>query len=605
MFQTFTSSSNSSNGPERLSALREEMRKHDVTMFLIPHADEHQNEYLPERAERLAWLTGFTGSAGYCIATLDEAVAFTDGRYTVQINEQIDKSVFSAENSVETPPSQWLEKNAGSKDIIAYDPWLITINQLKTFKKAAKKAGSDLKPVENLIDKVWSDQPSEPIGMVSIHDIRYAGKSAEEKIAEIQSVIADQSCDFTILTDPASLAWLFNIRGNDLIHNPLALGYAVIPVKEKPLVFMDERKLGDSEKAYLSKISTLHSPASLEKELRNLSRGKTILCDPDLVSIALAQIIEGSDGKIIHGRDPVVLPRATKNETEREGARNAHLRDGVAMAKFLCWLDAQNAGSLTEIDAAKKLEAIRVSNAETMQAPLKEISFDTISASGPHAALPHYRVNEASNRTIGDGEIYLVDSGAQHDDGTTDITRTIAIGKPPAEAVTDFTLVLKGHIAIDQARYPKGTRGIDLDVLARHALWQNGKDYAHGTGHGVGSYMNVHEGPQGIHRRAMEPLQPGMIISNEPGYYVEGKYGIRIENLVIVTEAEDIGGNVETHTFENITWAPMDTRLIDRSLLRDDEIKWLNDYHSRVFEKISPHLEGDELAWLRNATKSI
>ena len=256
-----------------------------------------KNEYLPERAERLAWLTGFTGSAGYCIATLDQAVAFTDGRYTVQINEQIDKSAFSAENSVETPPSKWIEKNAGSKDIIAYDPWLITINQLKTFKKAAKKAESTLKPLENLIDKVWSDQPPEPMGAVSIHDIRYAGKSAEEKIAEIQSVIADQSCDFTMLTDPASLAWLFNIRGNDLIHNPLALGYAIIPTKEKPLLFMDERKLGDAEKAYLNKISTLHSPASLEAELRKLSRGKTVLCDPDLVSIALAQIIESADGK--------------------------------------------------------------------------------------------------------------------------------------------------------------------------------------------------------------------------------------------------------------------------------------------------------------------
>lgn len=605
MFQTFTSSSNRSSGPKRLSALREEMHKESVTAFLVPHADEHQNEYLPERAERLAWLTGFTGSAGFCIATLDQAIVFTDGRYTVQTNEQIDKSAFTPENSVETPPSKWLEMNASKKDVVAYDPWLITINQLKAFEKSAAKSESKLKPVENLIDRIWADQPSEPMGTVSLHDVKYAGKSAKDKISEIQAIIEEKACDYTLLTDPASLAWLFNIRGNDLIHNPLALGYAIVPASGKPLLFMDERKLDDTVKTFLSGVTTLYAPQEFEKELRNLATGNTALCDADRVSVALAQIIENADGKTIHGRDPVILPRAMKNEAERKGTRSAHIRDGVAMAKFLCWLDSQAGGTLTEIDAAKKLEAIRKSNAEAMQSELKEISFDTISASGPHAALPHYRVSEASNRILGDGEIYLVDSGAQHDDGTTDITRTIAIGKPQKEAVTDFTLVLKGHIAIDMARFPKGTRGIDLDVLARNALWQHGKDYAHGTGHGVGSYMNVHEGPQGIHRRAMEPLQPGMIISNEPGYYVEGKYGIRIENLVLVTEAEDIGGNVETHAFENVTWAPIDTRQIDKSLLVDHEVSWLNDYHAQVFEKISPHLAGDELAWLKQATRSL
>lgn len=605
MFQKFTSTSDLSSGPARLAALREEMRKESATAFLVPHADEHQNEYLPERAERLAWLTGFTGSAGFCIVTIDQAIVFTDGRYTVQINEQINKTAFTAENSVETPPSKWMDGNIGDKDVIAYDPWLITINQLKTFEKTATKSKSQLMPVDNLIDRIWLDQPSEPMGTVSLHDVKFAGKPAQDKISEVQAIIAEKSCDYTVLTDPASLAWLFNIRGNDLIHNPLALGYAIVPANGKPLLFMDERKLDDTVKAYLDDVSILHAPKEFEDELSNLAKDKTALCDADRVCVALAQIIINADGKIIHGRDPVILPRAMKNEAERNGTRSAHIRDGVAMATFLCWLDAQAGGTITEIDVAKKLETIRKSNAAAMQSELKEISFDTISASGPHAALPHYRVSETSNRILGDGEIYLVDSGAQHDDGTTDITRTIAIGIPQSEAITDFTLVLKGHIAIDQARFPKGTRGIDLDVLARNALWQNGKDYAHGTGHGVGSYMNVHEGPQGIHRRAMEPLQPGMIISNEPGYYVEGKYGIRIENLVLVTEAEDIGGNIKTHTFENVTWAPIDSRLIDTPLLSDSEVKWLNTYHSQVFEKISPHLAGDELAWLKQATKSL
>ncbi len=605
MFQNFTTPSDAFNGNNRLADLRKQMQKENISAFLVPHADEHQNEYLPERAERLAWLTGFTGSAGFSIITLKQAIVFADGRYTVQVNEQIDKSAFSAESLVDTPPSKWLEANMKEGDIIAYDPWLITLNQLKTFEKAARATNSKLQPIDNLIDRIWADQPPEPMGIVALHDIQYAGKSANDKITEIQKVIIDKKCDFTILTDPASLAWLFNIRGTDVVHNPLALGFAIIPAHEKPLVFMAEQKFNNKTKAALSEIANLHAPTELENKLIEISKNKSVLCDPDRVSVALADIINNTGGKITHGRDPVVLPRAIKNEVEQNGAHNAHLRDGVAMAKFLCWLDAQPCNTISEIDAATKLEAIRSQNALDMKSVLKEISFDTISASGPHAALPHYRVNEDSNRMLGNGEIYLVDSGGQYEDGTTDITRTIAIGTPSKEAITNFTLVLKGHIAIDQAKFPKGTRGIDLDILARHALWQNGKDYAHGTGHGVGSYMNVHEGPQGIHRRAMEPLQPGMIISNEPGYYVEGEYGIRIENLVLVSQLQDIGGNIEVHTFENLTWAPIDKHLIDKSLLTSSEINWLNDYHRMVFEKISPHITGKTLKWLEMVTSKL
>ncbi len=605
MFQSFISTSEGSAGKERLEKLRDEMRRENVTAFLVPHADEHQNEYLPERAERLAWLTGFTGSAGFCIVTLDQAIVFADGRYTVQVVEQIDAQSFTPESLVTNPPAKWLETNMGKSDIIAYDPWLITINQLKAYEKITKETGAKLKPVENLIDRVWSDQPQKPMGTVALHDIKFAGKSSTDKISEIQKAIKDKNCDYTVLTDPASLAWLFNIRGNDVIHNPLTLGFAIIPAIDASMIFIEGQKLDKTTKAYLSDISTLHEPDELGKILGSVSTKKSILCDPDRVPVALSTIIEKVGGKIVNGRDPVILPRAIKNETEIKGTRAAHIRDGVAMCKFLCWLDEQKPGSITEIDAAKKLEEIRTQNATDMGSDLKEISFDTISASGLHAALPHYRVNEESNRVLADGEIYLVDSGAQHNDGTTDITRTIAIGKQSQEAITDFTLVLKGHIAIDQARFPKGTRGIDLDVLARNALWQHGKDYAHGTGHGVGSYMNVHEGPQGIHRRSMEVLKPGMIISNEPGYYVEGQYGIRIENLIIVREAEDIGGNIETHSFENITWAPIDKRLIDRELLNQDEKRWLNDYHAKTYEKLSPYLTGNTLKWLENMTKKL
>lgn len=581
------------------------MRKEKVTAYLIPHADEHQNEYLPKRAERLAWLTGFTGSAGFCIATLDRAAVLSDGRYTVQLNEQIDPDAFTAVNSVETPPSKWLEENISAGDVIAYDPWLMTPNQIKAFDAAAKKAKCKLQATENLIDRIWHDQPARPMGKVSLHDIKYAGKSAEDKISEIQKLIAQKQCDFTLLTDPASLAWLFNIRGNDVIHNPLALGFAIVPAEGQPLIFIEAQKLNDEVKSYVSKIANQLEPDQLVTRLQKLSPDSKILCDMDRVSIALVQTIEKANGKIIKGRDPVILPRAMKNGTEVNGSRKAHIRDGLAMVKFLCWLDTQKPGTITEIDAARKLETIRLENAKAMGSELKEISFDTISAAGLNAALPHYRVTEESNRILADGEIYLVDSGGQYDDGTTDITRTVAIGKPPRKAAMDFTLVLKGHIAIDKARFPKGTRGIDLDTLARNALWQHGKDYAHGTGHGVGSYMNVHEGPQGIHRRSMEVLQPGMILSNEPGFYIEGHYGIRIENLVIVTEPEDIGGNIMTHAFENITWAPIDKQLIETSLLTYDEINWLNQYHANVFTRLSPHVDEAVLDWLKIATAPL
>ncbi len=605
MFQSFVSPSDSSKGPARLDRLRTQMKAAAVTAFLVPHADEHQNEYLPERAERLAWLTGFTGSAGFAVITLDEAVVFVDGRYTLQAKEQISADAFTSDSLIDNPPAKWLETNLVAKDLVAYDPWLITINQLKAYEKAAEKSGFSFVATDNLVDQVWDDQPLAPVNPVKIHPVEIAGKEARDKISEIQSVISQKSCDYSVLTDPASLCWLFNIRGSDMVHNPLALGFAIIPASGNPQLFMDRTKFDVGVENYLTVLADLNSPDSLLESIAKVAKDKTFLCDGDRTATAIADAIKKAGGKIEKGRDPVILPRAIKNETEQKGARSAHLRDGVAMCKFLCWLDGQDTASLNEILIAKKLEQIRSDNAKSMNSELLEVSFDTISGSGPNGAIVHYRVNEESNRQLKDGELYLCDSGGQYIDGTTDITRTVTIGSASKEAIEDFTLVLKGHIAISIARFPKGTRGIDLDVLARNALWQNGKDYAHGTGHGVGSYLNVHEGPQGIHRRSMEPLAPGMIVSNEPGFYVEGKYGIRIENLEMVTPLEDTGGNIQTHTFETLTLAPIDLRLIDVSLMTETELQWLNAYHACVFSEISPHVSDEEKDWLRRVTRSV
>lgn len=605
-FQSFTLDADGSTGPARLEELREQLKAEAITLFLVPHADEHQNEYLPARAERLAWLTGFTGSAGFAIVGLSECPVFVDGRYTLQVREQIDNSAFTPQDLIETPPSKWLENNTTEDDTIGYDPWLITVNQLEAYEKAAAKTGAKLKPVPNLIDRIWVDQPDAPLGPVAIHPVNLAGKPAEEKISDIAATTGEMNADLAILTDPASLAWLFNIRGSDVVHNPLALGFATVPVKGKPVLFMDNRKLDAEVTSHLENIADLAEPATLLERLTRNTKDRKFLCDPDRTPIAISDSISAAGGEIVRGRDPVVLPRAIKNATEIAGTRAAHVRDGVAMCSFLCWLDSQAAAHLDEISVAKKLETFRRENAEFMGSELKEISFDTISGFGPNGAIVHYRVTEASNRKFSSGSLYLNDSGGQYEDGTTDITRTISIGEPPASAVKDFTLVLKGHIALAKARFPKGTRGMDLDVLARNPLWQTGRDFAHGTGHGVGSYLNVHEGPQNISKRGVEPLVPGMIISNEPGFYVEGEYGIRIENLVLVKQAESIdGGNIETHAFETLTLCPIDRRLIDTNLLDGNERDWLNQYHALVFETISPHLSNAERQWLETATASL
>ena len=583
------------------------MAEAGLDWYLLPHGDEHQNEYLPPCTERLAFLTGFTGSAGFAVIGRRQAFLFVDGRYTIQAANQVDGNDFEIRDLVNEPPARFAASLIGDGDTVGFDPWTMTISQAKSWEKACSKADAGLKPVRNLVDQTWQNRPPSPLGRAWLHPEHLAGKPAREKLSELVEKVKETEADCLLLTDPASIAWIFNLRGSDVAHNPLALAFAVLFADgQKPVIFIDRRKLDDETETGLEDLAELRKPSELESWLSENSKGHTFHCDPQLVARALADCITSSGGSLIERQDPVALPRAIKNEAELSGAREAHLRDGVAMVRFLAWLDRQQAGSVDEIAAAKQLEALRRETATAMNSELKEISFDTISGAGPHGAIIHYRVTEATNATLEPDSLYLVDSGAQYEDGTTDITRTIAIGTPPEGAAWDYTLVLKGHIAIAMARFPAGTRGVDLDSHARLPLWQAGKDFAHGTGHGIGAYLNVHEGPQSISRRGMQELLPGMIISNEPGYYREGHYGIRLENLVIVEDAAAIqGGDKPMLGFETITLCPFDRRLVETELLSPAETAWLNAYHGEVYDALSPHLDKQDRAWLKQATKKL
>ena len=583
------------------------MAEAGLDWYLLPHGDEHQNEYLPPCTERLAFLTGFTGSAGFAVIGRRQAFLFVDGRYTIQAANQVDGNDFEIRDLVNEPPARFAASLIGDGDTVGFDPWTMTISQAKSWEKACSKADAGLKPVRNLVDQTWQNRPPSPLGRAWLHPEHLAGKPSREKLSELVEKVKEAEADCLLLTDPASIAWIFNLRGSDVAHNPLALAFAVLFADgQKPVIFIDRRKLDDETETGLEDLAELRKPSELESWLSENSKGHTFHCDPQLVARALADCITSSGGNLIERQDPVALPRAIKNEAELSGAREAHLRDGVAMVRFLAWLDRQQAGSVDEIAAAKQLEALRRETATAMNSELKEISFDTISGAGPHGAIIHYRVTEATNATLEPDSLYLVDSGAQYEDGTTDITRTIAIGTPPEGAAWDYTLVLKGHIAIAMARFPAGTRGVDLDSHARLPLWQAGKDFAHGTGHGIGAYLNVHEGPQSISRRSMQELLPGMIISNEPGYYREGHYGIRLENLVIVEDAATIqGGDKPMLGFETITLCPFDRRLVETELLSPAETAWLNAYHGEVYDALSPHLDKQDRAWLKQATKKL
>lgn len=606
-FQSFDVTTNPANGGPRVAKLRAKMAELGLDGFLVPRADEHQGEYVPPHAQRLAWLTGFTGSAGAALILKNSAYIFVDGRYELQVRAQTDPKVFSYESLVTNPPAAWLAENGKGLNI-GFDPWLHTISEARSLRDALEAQGGQLVLVEtNLIDAVWNDQPEVPTAEVTIQPARFSGHEAEDKIKEMQTAVAASGASATVLTDPSSVAWVFNIRGKDVSNTPLPLSFAIIPAKGEPELFIDERKLAIEPRAYLTQLARLSAPADLEGHLSALAaKGESILLDPTLAAEKLRLIVTSAGGSVIDGKDPARIPRAIKNKAELEGSRAAHERDGVAMVNFLSWIDAQKPGTIDEISAAKKLEESRANAGRDFQMPLEDISFDTISGAGPNGAIIHYRVNTDTNRTLEDGELYLVDSGAQYRDGTTDITRTVPIGKVTPETVKAFTLVLKGVIAITTARFPKGTRGQDIDVLARIALWKHGFDYAHGTGHGVGSYLSVHEGPQSISKKGAQELLPGMILSNEPGYYKPGAFGIRIENLIIVTEPEvPEGGDLPMMGFQTLTFCPIDRRLIDKSLFTQEEIDWLNRYHASVREKLSGHLKDAERKWLEAATAPL
>ncbi|TDK38847.1 aminopeptidase P family protein [Rhizobium deserti] len=609
MFQSFETKSAPQSGRERVQALRAKLDALGVDGFLVPRADEYQGEYVPLSAERLSWLTGFTGSAGMGLITQREAVIFVDGRYVTQLAEQVDGQVFTGGDLVNEPPHVWLPRHGAKGLRLGIDPWLHAGAEVRRLQKALDELGGSLVMLgANPLEEIWTDRPAEPVEAISVHKHEHAGQPAAEKIAEIAATVRNKGAAVVLITDPSSVAWIFNIRGNDVPHTPHPLSRAIVSAAGKAEIFLDRRKLGGEQTAYLQELAMIREPSTLMERLADLaSGGAKVMIDPDLTPLALAVAIEKAGGITVEAGDPAKLPRACKNPAELQGSAQAHLQDGAAVVEFLCWLDEQAPGSITEIDAVKALEAVRARVGQSMQNPLKDISFDTISGAGEHAAIMHYRVTNESNRAIAAGELFLIDSGAQYINGTTDITRTVAVGAVPEDRKRFFTLVLKGMIAISTARFPKGTRGCDLDPLARIALWKAGGDFAHGTGHGVGSYLSVHEGPQRIARLATQELLPGMILSNEPGYYRPGSYGIRIENLVHVKAAEDIeGGDQPMLSFGTLTWCPIDRRLVLSELLTAEELAWLNAYHGEVREKLLPLIDKAPVReWLVRATEAI
>ncbi len=607
MFQSFQDDSASHRDvAERVARLRAELDRLGLDAFLVPRGDEHRGEYVAPCAERLAWLTGFTGSAGSAVIAKSGAALLVDGRYTVQAKAQTPRKLFDQLPIPGSSAEGWLiehlKRTPGG--VIGFDPWLHSVAEIERAGRRLEAAGLRLKPVaRNPIDRIWGqDRPAAPTNPVIVHPLSRAGVSAADKIAAVQSQLAEADQGAMVITAPDSICWLLNIRGSDVAHNPVVLCYAVVPAKGKVALIVEKSKLDEKARAHLKPIAQIHSRKAFAKVLKSMAVSHPpIRIDAETCPVWIARQI-GRKSAIARGRDLCVQAKAVKNATEIRGMRAAHRRDAIAVCRFLAWLDREAAnGTIDEIAAVRQLEALR-----TETGKLREISFDTISGSGPNGAIVHYRVTEKTNRALGRGELYLVDSGAQYPDGTTDITRTIAIGRPTEEMRDRFTRVLKGHIAIATARFPEGTRGVDLDAFARRALWDAGLDYDHGTGHGVGSYLSVHEGPQSISRRGMVALEPGMIVSNEPGFYREGAYGIRIENLVLVQRAnKPAGGERAMLSFETLTFAPIDRRLTVPDLLSTAERNWLNAYHADVNALVGPLLDSGERQWLARACQPV
>ncbi|MEM9011466.1 MAG: aminopeptidase P family protein [Pseudomonadota bacterium] len=600
MFQSFVATTTPATGAARLAALRTVLAEEGLAGFLVPRADAHQGETVAPRDERLAWLTGFTGSAGTAVVLAEEAAVFADGRYTLQVGDQIDTTAYSPVASHKVKVADWLAERLGEGDVLGYDPWLHGAEEIARLGERLADCGATLRPIPNPIDRIWEDQPAPPQAPIVPYPEALAGKSAAEKRADLAADLREEGIAAAVLTLPDSIAWLLNIRGSDVERRPIPLVFALLHADGTVTLIADPAKIGEEPADHLGPEVSVVPPDVFGATLDALSG--PVAVDKASAPIWVSDRLKDAGIDVVWRQDPCILPKASKTEAEIAGAREAHLRDGAAMVEFLAWLDqAAPSGTLTEISVVQQLEAFRrATNA------LRDLSFDTICGAGPDGAIVHYRVTEATDRPVTPGDILLVDSGGQYLDGTTDITRTVATGPAPEDAIRAFTLVLKGMIAISRARWPEGLAGRDLDALARINLWQAGFDYDHGTGHGVGAYLGTHEGPQSLSRRGEVALAPGMILSNEPGYYREGAFGIRIENLIVVTSPEVPPlGDRPMLGFETLTYVPIDRRLIDTALLTAEERIWLDAYHAETRARLSSRLSDDAADWLAQATEPL
>ena len=594
---------------DRLNALREQLKSDQLDGFVVPICDEHMSEYVGDYAQRLGWLTGFGGSAGTAVVLSGEAAIFTDGRYTIQVREQVDGKHWQYVGVPETSISDWLRDHAPARARIGYDPWIHTKGWAEAAAKALRHQGAELVAVDrNPVDAVWAERPAPSMAKIVPLGDQYSGQSSAEKRAAVADWLVERKLDAAIVSALDSVAWTFNIRGDDVSHTPVALSFATLGADGTADLYVEPEKVDDAVRQHLGNAVRIHPRSAFAPALEAMT-GKRIAVDPDRAVAAIFDRLKAGGAQIVELRDPTILPKAVKNRIEQAGHRAAQKRDGAALTRFLHWLELEAPkGTQTELSAAAKLKDFRAATGK-----LRDLSFDTISGAGPNGALCHYKVDETTNRRIDPSSIYLVDSGGQYLDGTTDVTRTVWIGpgESSAEMKDRFTRVLKGHIALATATFPEGTRGAQLDTLARMHLWAAGVDYAHGTGHGVGAFLAVHEGPQRIGKFAGgqagtdEPLLPGMFLSNEPGYYKAGEFGIRIENLVLVEAREIPGAEGRYFGFETLTFAPIDRALVDTAIMTRDELRWWDTYHAQVLAIIGPQLDGDAKAWLEKACAGL
>jgi Xaa-Pro aminopeptidase len=583
---------------KRLAELRAELKRQKIDAFIVPRHDEFQGEYVAAYAERLKWITGFGGSWGVAVIGQKTGAMFVDGRYTLQVKQEVDGKSFQFHHLMTSPPTEWISKTFSKGARIGYDPRILSMADAKRYFAACEKTKLKLVPVNrNPIDTIWNDQPQRPASTIVDHPLKYAGQGVAQKLKAIRSSLKEKAVDAVIIADPTSVAWAFNLRGNDVPFTPVALCYAMIPASGKAHLFVGRKRLSKALQKTI-KAHAICSGTDVDTVLASLGKRKAkVMLDPIAAPDHFRIALRKSGASIIEHPDPCMLPKAMKNKAEQQGARDAQLRDGVALCNFLCWLDdAATSGKLSEGEAARKLLFFRQENKE-----FRDLSFESISAAGPNSALPHYHAHGIGRR-LALNSIYLIDSGGQYPDGTTDVTRTVIIGKPSEEMRDRFTRVLKGMIAVSMIQFPEGTTGAHLDALARAALWKAGLDFDHGTGHGIGSYLSVHEGPQRISKSGTAALKPGMIISNEPGYYKTRQFGIRIENLLLVTAPQKAkGGERAMLGFETLTFAPTDRRLIDTHLLTREELHWVDTYHAEVWSKLQNRVSATTKPWLKEA----